>query len=262
MVKKKNSTVDEDNEKTKDIASDTTQTEKTDETAVDEASAKQTAKDDKTATEDDAVEPKGAETECAEENKDEEKDPVKILEEKVEKAETASKEAYDRLLRATAEYDNYKKRSSRELSEFKKFANESLIKELLPVIDNLERAMDSALQDDTANKGVVDGVQMILNEFYKVLEKFNLKPLDSKGKTFDPNFHQAVMQEESVEVPENTVIKVMQKGYVLHDRLIRPAMVVVSKGGPKKEVKSDAANEAKDDAVNKNEADKESADQA
>ena len=162
----------------------------------------------------------------------ESKDPLVIMEEKLRVSETASKESYNRLLRATAEFDNYKKRSVREIAEFRKFANESLIKELLPVIDNLERAVASAGQHADSNKGVVEGVEMTLAEIFKVLEKFNLKSLESEGKTFDPNFHQAVMQEETDECPENTVIKVMQTGYILHDRLIRPAMVVVSKAKP------------------------------
>jgi molecular chaperone GrpE len=85
----------------------------------------------------------------------------------------------------------------------------------------------------TSSHAIVEGVQMTLKEIYKVLERFHLKSLESEGKPFDPNFHQAVLQEETSEHPENTVLKEMQKGYVLHDRLIRPAMVVVSKALPK-----------------------------
>lgn len=172
-----------------------------------------------------------------EEVEPEETDPVKILENKFIKAEEAAKTSHDRLMRATAEFDNYKKRSERELSEFRKFANERLIKDLLPVMDNLERAVESST-DGSANSGIIEGVEMTLKEIYKVLEKFNLKCLESEGKEFDPNFHQAVLQEETDEHPENVVIKVMQKGYVLHDRLIRPAMVVVAKA------KADTAEES------------------
>ncbi len=169
-----------------------------------------------------------------EEVEPEETDPVKILENKFIKAEEDVKLSHDRLLRATAEFDNYKKRSERELSEFRKFANERLIKDLLPVMDNLERAVESS-NNDTANSGIIEGVEMTLTEIYKVLEKFNLKCLESEGKEFDPNFHQAVLQEETDEHADNVVIKVMQKGYVLHDRLIRPAMVVVAKAKTKTE---------------------------
>lgn len=158
----------------------------------------------------------------------EETDPVKILEKELSKAKDAAAASHDRLLRATAEFDNYKKRSERELGDFRKFANESLIKELLPVMDNLERAIESSA-GEAAAASIVEGVDMTLKEIYKVLEKFNLKSLESEGKPFDPNFHQAVMQEETDEMPDNTVLKVMQKGYILHDRLIRPAMVVVAK---------------------------------
>ncbi|GAB6096480.1 nucleotide exchange factor GrpE [Desulfatiferula olefinivorans] len=158
-----------------------------------------------------------------------ETDPVKALELKLQLAEQAAAQSHERLLRASAEYDNFKKRAQREAEEFRKFANETLIKELLPVIDNLERAVESSGTAKDGGNGIVQGVEMTLREIYKILERFNLKALDSEGKPFDPNFHQAVLQEESEEHPENTVLKEMQKGYLLHDRLIRPAMVVVAK---------------------------------
>jgi molecular chaperone GrpE len=156
-------------------------------------------------------------------------DPVGILEEKLKAAEEASKQAYDRMLRAAAEHENHKKRIERENQEFRKFANESLIKDLLPVIDNLERAVESSGTGHATGDAIVEGVKMTLKEIHKVLERFHLKPLESEGKPFDPNFHQAVLQQETAEHPENVVLKEMQKGYILHDRLIRPAMVVVSK---------------------------------
>lgn len=163
----------------------------------------------------------------------EEDDPVRVLEEKLKTAENAAKESYDKMLRAAAEHENHKKRMQREAEEFRKFANESLIKAMLPVVDNLERAIESAGADPSKEKAIVEGVKMTLSGIYKVFEQFNLKSLESEGKPFDPNFHQAVMQQETAEYPENTVLKEMQKGYILHDRLIRPAMVIVSKGGPK-----------------------------
>ena len=162
-----------------------------------------------------------------------EEDPVRVLEEKLKTAENAAKESYDKMLRAAAEHENHKKRMQREAEDFRKFANESLIKALLPVVDNLERAVESAGADPSKEKAIVEGVKMTLDGIYKVFEQFNLKSLESEGKPFDPNFHQAVMQQETAEHPENTVLKEMQKGYILHDRLIRPAMVIVSKGAPK-----------------------------
>ncbi|VFQ45889.1 nucleotide exchange factor GrpE [Desulfoluna butyratoxydans] len=158
------------------------------------------------------------------------KSPEELMEEKVKEAEAKAAESYDRLLRSTAEFENFKKRSAREFQESKKYANEAFIKQLLPVIDNLERAVESTGDgSDESGQGVIEGVKMTLTEITKVFEKFHLKPLESEGKPFDPNFHQAVIQEETNAVPENTVVKEMQKGYLLHDRLIRPAMVVVSK---------------------------------
>ncbi len=162
-----------------------------------------------------------------------EEDPVRVLEEKLKSAENAAKESYEKMLRAAAEHENHKKRMQRESEDFRKFANESLIKALLPVVDNLERAVESAGADPSKEKAIVEGVKMTLSGIYKVFEQFNLKSLESEGKPFDPNFHQAVMQQETAEHPENTVLKEMQKGYLLHDRLIRPAMVIVSKAAPK-----------------------------
>ncbi len=134
----------------------------------------------------------------------------------------------DRVLRLSAEFENYKKRKQREIDEFKKFANETVFKQFLTVIDNLERAIASA-EESSDDKSLLEGVKLIHKEILKICETFNVKPVDAENKPFDHNFHQAVNQEETDEFPENTVITVLQKGYVLHDRLLRPAMVVVSK---------------------------------
>jgi molecular chaperone GrpE len=156
--------------------------------------------------------------------KDEETDPVAEL----EAAKQEAKDNYDQSLRVTAEFENYKKRTSREMNDFRKFANETIIKELFPVVDNLERAIESSGGDDNSNSCVVEGVEMTLKSILKVFQQFQVTQIESMGKPFDPAFHQAMMREESEEHPENTVIRELQKGYLLHDRLIRPAMVVVS----------------------------------
>ncbi len=156
-------------------------------------------------------------------------DPMKEMEAKLNSAEQEAKENYDRFLRVSAEFENYKKRSAREMADFKKFANESLIKELLSVVDNLERAINSSANDEYVNSSVVEGVNMTLKEILKIFEKYSVKPIESLGKTFDPNFHQAISQEETEEHPENTVLKEFNKGYLMHERLIRPSLVVVSK---------------------------------
>ena len=134
----------------------------------------------------------------------------------------------DRVLRLSAEFENYKKRKQREIDEFKKFANETIFRQILTVVDNLERAISSV--ETTSNEGgLLEGVKMIHKEILQLFDTFNVKPVKAGNEPFDPNFHQAVTQEETDEFPENTVTAVLQNGYLLHDRLIRPAMVVVSK---------------------------------
>ncbi len=155
-------------------------------------------------------------------------DPLKELEEKLKNAELEAKQNYDRFLRVSAEFDNYKKRSSREISEFRKYANESLISDMLTVVDNIERAISTSSSDDKANSCIIEGVSLTLKEILRVFENYGVKPIESLCKAFDPNFHQAVMQEESEEHPDNTVMVELQKGYMIHDRLLRPSMVIVS----------------------------------
>ncbi len=144
----------------------------------------------------------------------------------------AQKEAadyYDRLLRLSAEFENYKKRSSRELADFRKFANELIIKDLLGVIDNLERALASAADQEGNANSIAEGVELTLKEIIKILEKNGVTPIAAKGEAFDPTYHQAVMQQETADHPPNTVVQELQKGYLLHNRLLRPSMVAVSK---------------------------------
>ena len=166
-----------------------------------------------------------------------EDDSMKALEAKFEAKEKEAEENYDRLLRLSAEFENYKKRSSREIEEFRKFANQSLIKEMLSVVDNLELAMNSTNGHKAIDKDLLQGLEMTHREILKVFEKFNVKPIDAKGQPFDPTFHEAVMQEETNDYAKNTVINEMQRGYMIHDRLLRPSMVVVAK--PKEEKNSE-----------------------
>jgi molecular chaperone GrpE len=180
-----------------------------------------------------------AETPEADEAPSAESGDQKIIEDlKAELAATeeAGKAFEDRYMRLYAEFENYKKRAAREAKEFRKFANEALVKEMLPVIDNLERAIHSSSSQENNQENyrdkILEGVTMTLNEILKVLERFNVKAVDALGQPFDPNYHEAVAQEESDVHEDNTVIREFQKGYLLHDRLIRPAMVVVSKAGP------------------------------
>jgi len=156
-------------------------------------------------------------------------DPLAELEAQLESAQKDAEEAHERLLRVSAEFENYKKRAARETQDFRKFANESLIKTLLPIVDNLERALESANNNQLENNPIAEGVLMTHSEILKIFEQFQVKQVESLEKPFDPGFHQAVMQEENDLHPDNTVLKELQKGYVMHDKLIRPAMVVVSK---------------------------------
>ena len=167
--------------------------------------------------------------------KERKKSSVKELETKLAAKEQEAKENYDRFLRVSAEFENYRKRSAREMSDFKKFANESLLKEILLIADNLELALSSATENKNSEGSVREGVHLTLKEVQKILENFGVKPIDALEKPFDPNFHQAMMQEESEEHPEQIVLRELQKGYMIHDRLLRPAMVVVSKSKEQKE---------------------------
>jgi len=156
-------------------------------------------------------------------------DPVEDLDEKAAALEQESKDNYDRFLRISAEFENYKKRAAREVQDFKKFANETLLKALLPVVDNLESALRSSSPNDATAESIAEGVALTLKELLNTLEKFGVERIDCLEKPFDPTYHQAVMQEESDGHPENAVLREFQKGYLYNDRLLRPAMVVVSK---------------------------------
>jgi molecular chaperone GrpE len=149
----------------------------------------------------------------------------------LEKTQEAE-ENYTRLLRLAADMENLKKRQERERAELLQFANENLIKELLPVVDNLERALDHGRQLE-APAAFLEGIDLVYQGFLKALDRFGVTPLDSMGQPFDPAFHNAVMQEEAPDAPDSSVIKELQKGYLLNQRLLRPAMVVVARNTPK-----------------------------
>ncbi len=153
------------------------------------------------------------------------------MSEQLKAAKEELQECKDRVLRLAAELDNFKKRVEREKAEHIKFALESFAKELLPFLDNLERALESAKESRDID-GLIDGLELTLSGYLKTLERFGLKAFASEGQRFDPNFHEALSVEESADVDENTVLKQLLKGYTLHDRVLRPALVVVSKKCP------------------------------
>ncbi|MBI3084942.1 MAG: nucleotide exchange factor GrpE [candidate division NC10 bacterium] len=133
-----------------------------------------------------------------------------------------------RLLRLHAEFENYKKRMVREKAEFLKFAHEGLILEFLPILDNLERALASA-RAEAGSTPLLEGLEMIARLFRSVLEKAGVKPMEARGQPFDPGYHQAVAQVESSDQDANLVVEEIQKGYLIEGRVLRPAMVKVSR---------------------------------
>lgn len=139
-------------------------------------------------------------------------------------------ENWDRLLRTTADFDNFKKRAARERQDAARYANESLIQRLLPVLDNFEMALAAAQSQAGSPDSLTAGVVMIQQQLKAALVEFGLEEVDATGQTFDPNMHEAVSQQESTEVAEGQVLQQLRKGYRLRDRLLRPATVVVAKG--------------------------------
>lgn len=139
-------------------------------------------------------------------------------------------EHWERLLRTTADFDNYKKRAAREKQDAIKYANESLIGKIIPVLDNFEMAL-TATQSSSADglKSLQDGVTMILTQLRSVLADAGLEDIDANGKPFDPNLHEAVSQQESADVADGHVLQQLRKGYKLRERLLRPATVIVAK---------------------------------
>lgn len=149
-----------------------------------------------------------------------------VLKEKAAKAD----DHWERLLRQTADFDNYKKRAARERQEAIKYANESLLQKLIPIIDNFEMAMSAVSSADGGSAdSIKKGVEMIHGQFKSTLAEAGLEEIDAAGKNFDPNFHEAVSQKETAEVPDGQVVQQIRKGYKLRDRLLRPATVIVAK---------------------------------
>ena len=151
--------------------------------------------------------------------------PAADLEQRLKQAEQAAQEHQEAWLRARAESDNIRKRSQTEVANAHKFAVESFAGELLPVKDSLEAALAS---ENASAESMRAGVELTLRQLKAVFEKFNLKEIDPVGEKFDPNRHQAISTVEADAEP-NTVVQVLQKGYLLHDRVVRPALVTVAK---------------------------------
>jgi molecular chaperone GrpE len=171
--------------------------------------------------------PEGKHQKNKKKKEDKEKE-VEELKKKLEEKEKEAKENYDRLLRMAADFENYKKRAAKEKEEWTKFANEDLLKGVLPFIDNLERAVNHAQKvNDTGV--LIEGVRLTLQQLLQSLSKFGLSSFESTGKPFDPAVHEAMLVVETDQYEPNQVIEEFQKGYLLNDRLLRPATVSVSK---------------------------------
>lgn len=157
-------------------------------------------------------------------------DKINTLEQKLEEKNNSYNDLYERYLRIAADFDNYKKRMTKEKNDLVAYGNEELIKALLNVIDNLERALQHK-SNDIGSKSLIEGVDLVYRQFLSTLEKFGLERINAeKGAKFDPNYHQAVEHIETNDITPGMVVNEMIKGYLLKERLLRPSMVAVSKG--------------------------------
>lgn len=150
------------------------------------------------------------------------------LQTRLDEAEAKANENWERVLRMQAEADNVQRRVERDVANAHKYALEKFVSELLPVVDNLERAI-SAHSTEGGQDSLLDGVNLTLKMFISALDKFGVQQVDPQNESFNPEFHQAVSTQENEKVKPNTVIQVLQKGYLLNSRLVRPALVIVSK---------------------------------
>lgn len=162
-------------------------------------------------------------------------DEKQKLEEENKELKRKYDDIYDRFVRLAADFDNYKKRLTKEKTDVQNYGNEELVKSLLNVLDNLERAINHS-RNTEQSKGLLDGVQLVYDQFINCLEKFNVKVVESgEGVEFNPKYHEAIERVESDKYESGIIISEMVKGYTLRDRLIRPSMVSVSKGKTQKE---------------------------
>lgn len=166
-------------------------------------------------------------------------DLIVELQGQLDAANEAVSQANDQVLRAKADAQNARRRAEQDVEKAHKFALDKFVNELLPVLDSLERAIDACPAGDASTDALRQGVEMTSSMFVSALKKFSVVPVDPQGEPFDPQVHQAMSMVENPDVEPNTVIAVMQKGYMLNDRLVRPAMVMVSKAAPAQSAKID-----------------------
>lgn len=170
----------------------------------------------------------------------------------VETLRAERSELNDRYLRKAADLENQRRRHQREADDLRRFGGESVLKEIVTVLDDMDRAMEHvpAEANEGATAALVGGIQMVHRKFVQVLERVGVKQFSAIGRPFDPNLHEAIQRVDDSTVPNDTVIREFQRGYTLHDRLLRPALVVVAQGGSQRDVISDDhthADESADD---------------
>lgn len=160
-----------------------------------------------------------------------EPDPVAALEARLAEAESTAQQNHDRMMRAAADLDNFRKRSRREVADARTEGQTAVLREILPVVDNLERAV-AATESATDTSGIREGVELVLRQFIQTLEKLSVVKVEARGMPFDPNVHEAVSQMATADHPPGTVVEVLQPGYKLGDRLLRAALCVVATAPP------------------------------
>jgi molecular chaperone GrpE len=185
---------------------------------------------------------------CAEAD---EAEPKRDYHDLFRETEAKLNETFDRLLRTKADFDNYRKRVAKEKVQLIQSANEDLIAQLLPIIDNFERAVSHASTNEAESKGFIEGVEMILKQLLSCLEGQGLKAMSTVGEKFDPNYHEAIGNEHHDQYPSGTIISEQRKGYMIKDRLLRTPLVVVSKG-PQEESEESAKQTETDQTANIN----------
>lgn len=158
-----------------------------------------------------------------------------LLPEDIQKLIQDKEEQYDRLLRIQADFDNYRKRVQKEQANLLRYGAENALREILPVIDNIELAVDSARAHGDSNSQLREGVEMILSQFSGVLEKLGVKPIETVSHPFDPNKHDAMLRVHAPDADEGAVVGEIRKGYYLHDKVLRPAQVTVGTHEPQQE---------------------------
>ncbi len=190
---------------------------------------KQPAKQDKAEKDVNTAQAATAAEQPPADHKKKQEKPVAVSEARIEALEKALEAAKNETLRTLADSQNSRRRAEKDVAAAHKYALDKFVRELLPIVDNLERALELDQDKDTVEKSLIEGVQLTYRNFIDVLQKFAVEQISPQGEPFDPQLHQAVSTVEQPDSEPNTVINVMQKGYQLNGRLLRPAMVVVAK---------------------------------